>query len=220
MLEIKFYPGGSALELERMAHEGGKTKTKILRELIASATMIDGGPYQEAFEGFTEAGRRIKSFAKDPGNIPTLIEIAKICHAKAKDLEPLPMPKALRKSDSMAELKEWRGSPMTFRPKEQEEKFLELVERSDMTRAAVLRALVLGISLPDQLIRRTYSRLNQVGGLCKSIAYSWQKGPWKELERYGITLCVMAWKKLMPIHDILQDTSDTPPGSTLPPVLH
>lgn len=219
MFEVKFYPGGAASALEVMSEEQKKTKNKVLRELIAKAKIIDAGPYQEAFEFFTEAGRQIKALAKNPKKMNAMVSIAKDCHALGKSLEHLPMPK-INKSRRLDETKDWKSPPMTFRPKEQERKLEELAIRSDMSKAAVLRALILGISLPDNLIRRTYSRLSQIGGLCKSIAYSWQSGPWKELERYGINIHVMACKKLYVIHDIFFETSDVPPGAALPKILH
>lgn len=167
-----FFPGFAAARLDALSSESGKAKAAILRGLVAEAPLQDDEFFRLAQDRIIEVGRRIvacsreREFKAMSTLAAKVVEIAKIMdgHADADGgHEELP-------SGRMNLVSEARGRSMAFRLMDQEGKLAVLAVQGGMSKAAVLRALILGVRLPNDVAFRAYARLSQIGGLLKHVA--------------------------------------------------
>ncbi len=190
---MKFYPGVVSGRLKQLAAESGVAKAVVLRDLIAAAPEPDNGVFHQAYDYFAEMGLRIQkqSLAGELGNVLVLaVEVL-------EGTQKLPVAAETPKNFSvMSEIKTSKGSPMTFRPKDQREKLVRLSTEADLSMSTVLRGLVAGISLPSSIEKKVYALLSRTGGYIKHIAYSDKIGDWRKLAACGNAICGIALARL------------------------
>lgn len=200
-----FFPGFAASRLDALARESGKAKAAILRGLVAEAPLQDSEFFRLAHDRIVEGGRRIVACSRKPdframaGLAAKVIEIAGIMddHANAAGGHEELLP------GRMAMVSEARGKSMAFRLKDQEGKLAALAMQASMSKAAVLRALTLGVRLPNDAAFRAYARLAQIGGLLRHVAgvYRDEQPGSGILFRHGILIGDIARERLVPMQE-------------------
>ena len=193
MALINFFPGIAQPMLEGMSVREGKPKAAILRRLIERASVSDDAAMREGYEAFTQIGKDILEAYKTRKHKELFILVTKALEM-APGFTPDLMFAPMEVNDA-ALVKCALGTQMKFRPLEQEEKLIYLTEQSGLSKQAVLRALVMGVRLPNSQALRMFGRMAQVGGLIKFISFKLLA--WRVLFGKGVELQKLARQGLM-----------------------
>lgn len=193
MALINFFPGIAQPLLEGMSVREGKPKAAILRGLIERSSVSDDAAMRDGYELYTQIGKDVLEAYKNRKQ-EELFELV----ARALEMAPRFAPDlvfAPMEVNNAEMVKCALGSQMKFRPLEQEEKLIYLTEQSGLSKQAVLRALVMGVRLPNALALKMFGRMAQVGGLIKFISF--KLAAWRVLFGKGAELQKLARQGLM-----------------------
>ena len=161
--EVKFYPGVALEEFEKLCV--GRKRIDVVRELL-DATPLPEERSLVAFLKLTNLGKDIKRFWGKSERVLAYarqaLEISQAFKYEAQDC-------GRKKFSGMS-----RGK-RNFHLKLELELHVKLDALSryaGVSMTMVLRYLILGLKLPDELALKTASRMSQIGGLLRHVAWA------------------------------------------------
>ena len=189
MLLFKFRPGIAGNRLTELAGEK-KHKSKFLRELIDKAA-LPNMKYAENLLDITKAGNvivklgQVRKLDKSgylsseymERNMQKMLEYGEQLEVIARELnELLKCNSEISNRINAKKLEQAQGGSMWLRmSKQQFVKLILIAEAAGMSKAAVLRAWIFGLQLPNKSLEKIAGRLGQIAWLLKHIAGSWRR---------------------------------------------